>query len=633
MSFEQNIFDVETNGYLNETTEIHCIVIKDIQSGKVGRFHDYWSLPSDGPLSEGIDILHNAKLLIGHNISVFDLDALEKVTGRIFSAEGNYMDSMFMSCIVYPNMRKNSLEAWAVKLGLAEDEQKIQNEDWTKLTENMLNRCVSDVNINHKVFNYLLAKIQELHRKYGDVLHISDALRLEYQVGRIHAKQTQHGIYYDVSKAVKHRNKYDKLLAEIYERVLRLAPKRVVQPYAGPVKKPFLKAGGYNKTTRDWFKGDKAELVKVQGPYSRIRFDPINLNSGQQVKDFLLKLGWKPTEWNFKEDPMGNLVKTSPKLTEDSYGSLPDGLGKDIAHYNVLKHRRSLLQNMKDQTTGSLPLAMKNFDYETNLGRVSADAFTCGTPTARYTHIKPVANIPGVEAPYGVDMREIYRAPYGAYQVGVDLSGIEARMLCHLCFDYEGGPEFAKLVLEGDWHSVNAKNWGVARKTAKGILYAMMYGAGDGNLGAQAGSGGAARGAKIRKVFLESNPAYAELVEDLTDAYRKNKFIPSMDGRPLYPRSLKDVLNTTIQGNSAVVFKKWMVNCDKLEDVKEKHAAQMVAYHDELQFAYYGMNYWFNPECFGQRVVDMAVLTGEQMGLKVKIDAEYKVGKNYADCH
>ena len=276
---------------------------------------------------------------------------------------------------------------------------------------------------------------------------------------------------------------------------------------------------------------------------------------------------------------------------------------------------------------------MKRYDKETGLGNVESDAYTCGTPTARYTHKKPVANIPGVEAPWGIEMRELFRGPMGFYQVGVDLSGIEARVLCHLCYDYEGGPEFAELVLEGDWHSVNAKNWGVSRKVAKGILYAMMYGAGDGNLGAQAGSGGSNRGAKIRKVFLESNPAYAKLVEDLTDAWQSNKFIPSMDGRPLYPRSKKDVLNTTIQGNSAVIFKKWMIRCDKLVDVREGYAHQMIAYHDELQFAYYGSSGDYRAESFGEKVVQEALLTGLDMGIKVPIGAEAKIGKTYADCH
>lgn len=189
------------------------------------------------------------------------------------------------------------------------------------------------------------------------------------------------------------------------------------------------------------------------------------------------------------------------------------------------------------------------------------------------------------------------------------------------------------MVLEGDWHSHNANLWNVERRIAKIILYAMMYGAGDAKLGKEAG-GNAQRGEEIRMAFFEGNPAYAELLRDLEDAYASNgKWIPSIDGRPLYPRSKKDILNTKIQGDSAVIFKNWMVRCHDLSDVVERHAFQMVAYHDELQWAYYSMTDEFNPECFGEKLCNEALLTGEKLGIKVPIQAEYKIGFTYEDCH
>ena len=398
------------------------------------------------------------------------------------------------------------------------------------------------------------------------------------------------------------------------------------------VKKPFKKNGDVSKAVTDWFP-DEDDQLNVRGPFTRIKFENINLNSDKQIKETLLKLGWVPTQWNYKIDPAGQRVKTSPKLTEDSYESLPEGLGKTIAKYNVLKHRRSRMVNSKDDTKGALPEAKRNYDPETKLGHLAADAFTCGTNTARYAHVKPVANIPSPSATFGYPCRRVFVPPFGAVQVGVDLSGIEARRLADLCWPYPGGQEFAEMVLFGDWHSENAAIWNVERRIAKTILYAMMYGAGDEKLGKTAG-GGAARGAAIKEAFLEANPAYAYLVEDLTDAYNANgQWVPSIDGRPLYPKSKKDCLNTKIQGDCAVLFKHWMRMVDTLSDVQRGHAHQMVAYHDELQFAYYTFEPEFNPECFGQKVVDCAVLTGEQFELNVKLDAEYKIGHHYAHTH
>jgi hypothetical protein len=92
------------------------------------------------------------------------------------------------------------------------------------------------------------------------------------------------------------------------------------------------------------------------------------------VKGFLIKLGWKDAdEWNLKKDVHGSYIKaeedmelrwpkkahpdnqlikvvkkgellvTSPKLTDDDYEQLPEGLGKKIAEYNTYKHRRNFL--------------------------------------------------------------------------------------------------------------------------------------------------------------------------------------------------------------------------------------------------------------------------------------------------
>ena len=58
--------------------------------------------------------------------------------------------------------------------------------------------------------------------------------------------------------------------------------------------------------------------------------------------------------------------------------------------------------------------------------------------------------------------------------IGVDLSGIEARMLTHFAYRFEGGHEFAELVLNGDWHSANAELWGCSRNDAKTELYALV---------------------------------------------------------------------------------------------------------------------------------------------------------------
>ena len=49
----------------------------------------------------------------------------------------------------------------------------------------------------------------------------------------------------------------------------------------------------------------------------------------------------------------------------------------------------------------------------------------------------------------------------------------QTRMLTNFCFQFEGGPEFAELVIHGDWHSENAELWWCSRDDAKTELYAL----------------------------------------------------------------------------------------------------------------------------------------------------------------
>ena len=54
---------------------------------------------------------------------------------------------------------------------------------------------------------------------------------------------------------------------------------------------------------------------------------------------------------------------------------------------------------------------------------------------------------------------------------GSDLSGIEARLLGHFTYSFDGG-EMARELLAGDIHTKTAIAMGISRNTAKTIRYA-----------------------------------------------------------------------------------------------------------------------------------------------------------------
>ena len=55
------VFDIETNGLLEDLDTIHCLVIKDINTKQ-----NYSFKPNQ--VAEGLDLLKEADTLIGHNI-------------------------------------------------------------------------------------------------------------------------------------------------------------------------------------------------------------------------------------------------------------------------------------------------------------------------------------------------------------------------------------------------------------------------------------------------------------------------------------------------------------------------------------------------------------------------------------
>ena len=205
----------------------------------------------------------------------------------------------------------------------------------------------------------------------------------------------------------------------------------------------------------------------VTGPFSRIEYLAPNLNSVEQVKDFLFTQGWIPDEFNESKDSDGKTIQTSPKLTESSFHTITGQLGQEVARRAMLLHRRRMLFNISNSgdITGLIT-------YCRDDSRIPSEAFTLATPTGRMRHRK-IVNIPGVERPFGSELRKLFIAPEGRSIIGCDAAALEARIQAHYVYPYKGGKELADLLLNGDIHQRNADLWGVTRKQAKSPYYAL----------------------------------------------------------------------------------------------------------------------------------------------------------------
>ena len=297
---------------------------------------------------------------------------------------------------------------------------------------------------------------------------------------------------------------------------------------------------------------------------------------------------------------------------------------------------------------------------ETN-GRIHGRVKANGTRTTRCSHISPnLGAVPKVTKPYGEQCRSLFGPRKGRTQMGVDLSGIEMRAQGHYLARFDGG-YFAKQVVEGDVHYLARQAMHMnSRDITKTFEYAMTYGSGMPNLGSivysdmtdkqkaafgKAGQRALARLGSERKSMLSTGiKGFDKLLKAVEDAYNRG-WLRALDGRQLAVPSKHSALNTLFQGFGGVVAKVWLVEFNaKLVEAElipantwyidpDQHdlwkVVQMLFVHDELQ-----------TDCLpdvavqaGELAVEAARETKQLLNLKVDIDAEYKIGKDWSECH
>jgi len=260
-----------------------------------------------------------------------------------------------------------------------------------------------------------------------------------------------------------------------------------------------------------------------------------------------------------------------------------------------------------------------------NDGRVHGRVITFGAVTGRATHASPnMAQVPAVRAVLGKEFRSCWIVDTGNVLVGTDLSGIELRCFAH----YLNDEEYINEVVNGDVHTRNQKAFGVAtRDLAKTVLYATLYGASPSKVGTIVG-GSAKEGEVIINNFQEAVPAYAVLKKKVEKLSEKGS-LRGLGGYRLQVRSAHSALNTLLQSAGAIIAKQWLVQIKK-NLTKSKIPYKLVAWiHDEVQIEcpkQYG-------DQVGQLVVQAANEAGKILEFRCPVDAEYKIGNNWADCH
>lgn len=381
----------------------------------------------------------------------------------------------------------------------------------------MLHYNLFDVKSNWDVYKYLLAE--------QDGYDWSGPIQLEKKTADIIVQQSHRGFHYNLMKAEAAIKELDAMMEERRIKVEPLLPpKKATKKFLGdytPPKRQFKKDGttaadlekfiakigaekiidpATNWLTAIVFNG-QTWPVPLDPETPLLTHDKATINDTTHIKEWLVSLGWQPTEYKEKDLSLKSGKKI--KLTDEEYEkaveryveqtlnspfcedrcefleTIPEGLtaklmgkkggrgmrvrtnpsfttgqdkemcrnlekmsdkfpfAKDVIEYLTFKHRRNSILGGGAEWDEDEEPEKGFLASVRKDGRIPTPADSCGAATSRMKH-RVVANCPRVTSLYGAQMREQFEAdPDMCYQIGYDFASLEARMEGHYCFEYE----------------------------------------------------------------------------------------------------------------------------------------------------------------------------------------------------
>jgi hypothetical protein len=665
------VYDIESDGFVETMTRVHCLVLWDLDTQELLSFRNDGNPDNAGRLEEGVRMLDAADFRAGHNIIKFDEPALAKIypffrpnrTGVVFDTLiatrliwSNIADSdkgrVQRGKLPGRNIGSHSLETWGMRLGVWKGDYSVKAKErikkewaeawgdtelpaedlnrmvWADWSQEMQDYCDQDVIVNTSLYAHIRKK-GYAQRAFDDEMDMA-ILCQKIEDNGFPFNEKDGGHLYATLAAARAR----------LEDGLRETFGSWVEPVGG-IKVPSVgnsATGSWGETywtfadtdlplePEDFTRGGvPTSQAKKKGvirtftgyPSQPIKIVEFNPTSRFHIANRLKTLyGWEPEGFTPSGEP-----KVDEEVLEGlSYPCIP----LLIEYFTVSKR----LGQLAEGKMAWLKLCRD--------GKIHGRYNTVGAVTRRATHSTPnIGQVPGVKSPYGTECRSLFGVPKGWFQVGTDASGLELRCLAHYMGRWDSGA-YAAILLTGDVHTANQHAAGLTtRDQAKTFIYAFLYGAGDEKIGSITG-GGSAAGKALKTKFMSGLPALGNLVKAVKLKAKQHKTLNALDGGLLHVRSDHAALNTLLQSAGALICKKWGVILEReLLRRGYKHGwdgdfAFMAWVHDEYQIA--------------ARTEELAHEIGEvsqwaikevekYFGFGCPLDADFKIGKSWAECH
>ena len=626
---EYVVFDIETDGLIEDVTRIHCLSYQKIKNGEV---IDKGTITSYGYMK---DFLDENPLLVGHNIIRYDIPVLEKILDYKFKYS-RFIDTLGLSWYLYPSEIKHGLEQWGEKLGV----EKPKIKDWSNLRlKDYIHRCESDVEINKLLF------LKQLN--YLAILYSSDLVQINNLINYLGFKldcareQEEVGCKINLDLVNESLQELYSLKNEKIRTLVEAMPKYITYKEVTKPNKTHKINGELSNAGIKWFNllEDQGLPQDYEGVVTvKVSEEDGNPASTTQLKSWLDSLGWEPRTFEYRKNTAGE-VKAIPQIyvedqvcdsIKDLYTIEPALESLDML--SLINHRIGVFETIKNLTNSD------------NYIKAEIGGFT---NTLRFKHRKPIANLPKVFKFYGDKIRGAIISPdENSILCGSDMSSLEDTTKQHYMYFFD--PEYVTqmrvpgfdphldiAVLAGmltpeqsEQHKRKEVDYSQIRNKAKTVNFAGVYGAGPPKIALTTGMP-LQQAQKLHKTYWDRNKAVKQVAKS---AKTKTTIVDGVEQMWLFNpvskfwyslRFEKDKFSTLNQGTGTYVFDLWV------REVRLSGIKIMFQYHDEIAFHLKE----FEQDIVKKKLLDSIEKVNKTVKLNVPLGISVDFGKTYADVH
>ena len=614
------VLDSESDGLWEEATKLHVLSWTE----------DGINYKSTNNYNEMRSVLTASDTkFVAHNCVRHDLPLFNKILGLELTYK-NFVDSLALSWYLNFDRLKHGIESYGIDYGVP----KPKVDDWEGLThEEYKHRCEEDTKINWQLWKELDGKLDQLYTDQKDKDRLIDYLGFKMDCAR-EAELTKVRLDLDLCQ-----KSYDTLVQQKEEKTIELAkamPKKPIYKQVNKPKELYKKDGSLSVAGKKWLD----TLVQLKLPHTTVGsvnvlegYEDGNPNSSDQVKEWLHNLGWKPKTFKYVKDKKTGKERMIEQVRDDGElcESVTDLIDKDHAvgileGLTVISHRMAIFKSFLDcHKDGWLKAEISGL-----------------TNTFRFKHSKPLVNLPGVDKPWGKEIRGCLLPPEGYMWAGSDMVSLEDNTKRHYMqpldpkyvteMSQEGFDPHLNLALfagavtqqQIDSHNKGEINLKPIRKKYKVANYSCIY---------KVGAAKLARELDIPKKEAEA----------LIEAYWKRNWsilrvsetqkVKIVGGsmwlqNPVSKfwhslRSEKDIFSTLNQSTGVYCFDTWLyyTRLMGLPIAAQFHDEQLVPVK-------------IGDEDFVKGVLKDAInFTNKKLKLNVELDVDCQFGENYASVH